>query len=151
MPNLASLITMKQSSGFSIIHDAIVTGRDLSDGTVRVRVADSQSGECATCAAAMVCGAGKGSELTVHTPHAAELKPGTRVRIGASPSLHRRAVMLMLALPCLALVAGIFIIDLATGSEGLAALTGVGAAALTYAVLYLCRRHLAHKLDFQII
>lgn len=135
----------------SIIHEAVVSRVDEAESRVDVVVADHGSEECGACAAAALCRRKNGNVLSVRVKSTEKYRPGMSVRIGACVSMHHKAVGLMLALPCLVLVSVTAGLALGGCSEGLSALGGIGGAALTYAVLYMCRRRLGGNLEFEMV
>lgn len=135
----------------SIIHEAIVSRVDMSDGSVDVVVNDHEGDECSSCAAAALCRRKGGNVLTVRVKRPELYKPGMSVRIGACSSMHHRAVLLMLGLPCLLLVCVAVGLILAGFGEGLSAAGGISGAVMTYVVLYVCRHRLGREFEFEML
>lgn len=76
--------------------------------------------------------------------------PGESVRIGITTGLGGKAVVLAYVIPCLVLF-GTLVAVLAAGfSEGVAALSSLGATALYYLLLWTQRRKIENKIHFTI-
>lgn len=139
------------NSTTAIVHEAVVLRAEPASGTLKVMVADSDAGDCSSCAAAAVCQRGKGGELTVRSDNPERYNPGMKVRIAADSNLHYRAVALMLALPCLMLVLPIVALCIHEQPDWIACLSGIVLCALTFVALRLCRRKLSAGMTFRII
>lgn len=134
---------MKRVTRPAIVHEAVVAAVDAKRREVKVKIAHEGSEDCSSCAAAILCHRSKGDFITVPLDTAPPPVPGQRVRIAASAPDHYRAVWLLLALPCLLTVAAIVAAKLCRATDGVAALSGIAAASLTYLTLYLMRRKLS--------
>ncbi len=118
----------------AIEHEGTVTSVDFLRHEARVRI-DRGSAGCDGCAAAFMCGAGKGEELVVAC--GGELPAaGSRVRLVASRRTQRLAVLLLLALPCVVLV-GVTVgcVSLLGMGQGSGALAGLAAMGLAFALV----------------
>lgn len=130
--------------------DAVVTAVNRQRGIVTVRLVDS--GECGGCPAARICSLSSGDSRTadIMTDRADMYSVGMPVIIRGTERLHRKAIMLATVLPCIALIAVMVAVYLLTASQLAAALSGAGACALVYVVLYLMRNKIAHEFNFSI-
>ena len=64
--------------------------------------------------------------------------------------MHRKAIFLATLFPCIILVAVMAAVFILTGSQGIAAVTGLAAMLLFFLILFLCRNKIAHEFQFQI-
>lgn len=85
----------------TIVHEGIIIALAPERNQVQVSLTDADSDNCQGCAAAMLCRS-KGNVISVSEPHPERFEKGQRVRVGVDPSVHRRAVALLLTLPTLA-------------------------------------------------
>lgn len=138
----------------TIIHRAVVTAVDTADGSLTVHLAED--GECSGCPAARLCSV-SGSRhdgkriLTVESGRDTPLyRPGDLVSVCGTERMHRRAIMLVTVLPCLALIAVMVSVFLLTLSQGAAALAGLGAMILFFILLWGARDRLAHEFAFTV-
>lgn len=133
----------------AIEHEGTVISVDTSRHEARVRI-DRGSAGCDGCAAAFMCGAGKGEELVASCP--GELPAvGGRVRLVASTRTQRLAVLLLLALPCVVLVAvTVGCVTLAGMDQGVGAATGLAATALVFTLVYLLIPGSMRRLSFRV-
>lgn len=138
------------SSAVSIVHDAVVVRSMPQRSEIEVVVSDPRSEGCSSCVAAVLC-KHNGGRFTLRTKRGEQYAPGTRIRIAAGRGLHHRAVGLMLGLPCLMLVLPIVVLCLAGVPEWVALASGVGGCAVTYGIMWLCRRRLDSSANFSII
>ena len=135
---------MKKTDLPAIVHDAVVVSADAALHILKVRVLHEGNADCS-------CRRSGTDEIKVYCSEAGNYRPGQQVRIGAAAPTHRRAVGLMLALPCGVTVAAICLAKFAGLSDGMAALSGMAGAAAVYLALYACRRRLHTSLCFQIL
>ena len=142
---------MKKTDLPAIVHDAVVVSADAALHILKVRVLHEGNADCSGCAAALLCRRSGTDEIKVYCSEAGNYRPGQQVRIGAAAPTHRRAVGLMLALPCGVTVAAICLAKFAGLSDGMAALSGMAGAAAVYLALYACRRRLHTTLCFKIL
>jgi len=133
-----------------VSHEAVVTSVDAASGYARVRVSAS-SDECGACAAAAICGAGKGEELTVPIG-GFSLRPGQRLTLAADKNTHKRAVWLMLILPWIALVSVITVaLCILHLSEGVSVCAGFGAMFVTYVIVHRYTRTCRQSMTFSVM
>lgn len=134
-----------------IDHSGIIESVDSKHNSVKVRIEDPE--ECDGCPAAKLCEAnGQPSNLvTVLTPHAASYRKGDIVTVRGTEQMHRKAIMYATVLPCIALVAVMVSVYLATFNQLAAALSGLGVTILFYIVLWACRNKIAHEFSFSIV
>ena len=111
---------------------------------------DRGSAGCEGCAAAFMCGAGKGEELVVAC--GGELPAaGSRVRLVASTRTQRLAVLLLLGLPCAVLVAvTVGCVALLDMEQGAGALAGLVAMVLAFALVYFLIPGSLRRLSFRL-
>lgn len=130
--------------------EGVVERVDLRRGIVKVRLLDG--GDCGACPAARLCSVAKSDDksLEVAVARPADFKTGDIVVLRGSERLHRKAIMYATVLPCLILIALMVLVFLLTGDQLAAALSGVGAMALFYLVLYLMRDRMAHEFSFTV-
>lgn len=133
----------------SIEHEGIVMSADPARREAKVRI-DRDTAGCEGCAAAFMCGAGKGEEITVEC-HEEMPAPGSRVSLTASRRTHRLAVLLLLVLPCLALVLVTLVcMECTPASPGVSALAGLGAMGLAFFLVYLLSPRSTRRLSFRL-
>ncbi|MCM1318805.1 MAG: SoxR reducing system RseC family protein [Muribaculaceae bacterium] len=117
---------------------------------MEVVISDNESDNCSACAAAALC-KHSGGTIRIHVANPADFTQGQRVRIGASNGTHRRAVGLMLGLPCLMLILPIVSLCQLGVPEWAALLAGIGACTLTYLILWWCRKDINTNHQFIIL
>lgn len=123
---------------------------DAARGVVYVSM--EQTASCGGCALERVCHPkGREAVVPVSTRDAASYSPGQKVSVAVSERQHRGAIMLLTVLPCLVLVATMPAVYLLTGSQPLAAISGVALTALFYALLWANRKRLQKKYYFTIL
>ncbi len=133
-----------------IDHEATVKTVDPAHNTVTVTLTDK--GTCEGCAAASICHPGTRRDgIAAYSRDAERYSPGQRVIVRGTERMHRRAIMLATVLPCICLVAVMFIVYLLTFDQGVAALSGLGAMTLFFIILYLARNRIAHEFTFTIV
>lgn len=133
-----------------IDHEATVKTIDPARHIVTVALTDK--GNCDGCAAASICHPGARRDgVAVYSRDAERYRPGQRVVVRGTERMHRRAIMLATVLPCICLVAVMFIVYLLTFSQGAAALSGLSAMTLFFVILYLARNRIAHEFTFTIV
>jgi len=131
-----------------ISHSGVVEsiGRDC----VHVRIV--QTSACAACKVAGYCNAAESKEkiVDVYCDNATAYAVGQPVVVTASTGVAARALLLGFGLPFVILVVVLFVVLLATGNEGHAALAGIVALLPYYGVLYLFRDSIRDRLAFSI-
>ncbi|MBD5200548.1 MAG: SoxR reducing system RseC family protein [Bacteroidales bacterium] len=143
------LMTEREDVIDHISHRAVVTAVDASAAKVSVSIIDA--GECDACPAARLCSAANSRDsLTITTQDAASFRPGENVEIRGTEQMHRKAIFLATLFPCIILVAVMAAVFILTGSQGIAAVTGLAAMLLFFLILFLCRNKIAHEFQFQI-
>lgn len=132
----------------AIEHDGLVIRS--GSGVVEVRLTDD--GNCGACPAAKLCGvAGKTAQVVrITTSDYADYKPGERVIVDGSETLHRKAIRLATVYPTLAVLAVMVAVYLLTASQMAAALSGVAVVVAACAALYAARHRLAAEFVFTI-
>ena len=108
-----------------IDHHGIVTAVDAAAGTVTVII--NEEDECDCCPAAKLC----------------TIKDKTADRI--------TAILLATVIPCVVLVAVMVGVYLITFNQLAAALCGLGTMIAFFIILYLCRNHVAHEFNLEIL
>lgn len=115
-------------------HKAVITAVADNGRRGKARLLSEES-NCSGCAAAFLCNDG-GALVDVDSPELS-LRQGEIVELSVSLSLRRQAVMLMLALPCVVMLAvtlaGIYLAEI---SEGFSALLGLCALIISFILLY---------------
>lgn len=141
---------MTESTLDEIVHRGSVLATDPAKGTVTVALDGSQ--ECGACPAARLClnGERRRDTLEIQTDGRNSLKTGDRVEVSTTEVLHRKAIMLATVLPCVALVAVMVAVFVATGNQGLAAICGLASMILFFVALYAMRGKIAHELQFKV-
>ena len=113
-------------------------------------VAFTQHGACSECHAAGLCGMGDMAEKAVEVP----TDPYTRRQVGdevevlLKASMGFKAVYLAYLIPLLIILAVILGLLALGVSEVISALSGLGAVAVYYLVLWLCRKKLQKEYVF---
>ena len=131
-----------------IKHSGVVE-KVTGDG-VQVRIV--QSSACAACKVAGHCNASESKEklVDVRCADATAYVPGQQVVVTASMQVAAHALLLGFGLPFVVLVAVLVMVLLLTGSEGMAAVSGLVALVPYYGLLYLFRDRIRDRLSFSI-
>ncbi len=132
----------------AIEHDGIVVRS--GSGVVEVRLTDD--GNCGACPASGLCGvSGKSTQVVrINTSDYADYRPGERVSVDGSETLHRKAIRLATVYPTLAVLAVMVAVYLLTASQMAAALSGVAVVVIACVALYAARHRLAAEFVFTI-
>lgn len=131
-----------------IEHNGVV--ERVERGRVFVRIVVGSA--CAACRSREACGMGEANEKCVEVPVAADAdyEAGESVTVGVQRRMGAVAVVLAYV-GALVVLLGALVIGLGLGwPEGRAALVALGAVALYYALLWLCRRKIEHTIHFTI-
>lgn len=154
--NIVTLLKKRKGMSSSerieyIEHQAIVKGIDSIRNIVKVRIDDIE--ECGDCPASKMCGTkGETSNLVdIQTPLASDFKEGDIITVRGTETMHRKAIIYTMALPCLLLVATMVGIYLLTENQLASALSGLGITILYYFMLWICRDRLSHQFTFTIV
>ncbi len=131
-----------------ISHSGIIDS--VAGGNVKVRIL--QASACAACKVAAHCHVSEAKEKIVDVSSAdgSAYRVGQQVVVSVSDDVARLALLLGFVLPFAVLVAVLFIVLWLTDSEGVAALSGVGALAPYYFLLWLLRDRIGRRVSFQI-
>ena len=131
-----------------IKHSGVV--EEVTEGRVVVRIL--QTSACAACKVAGHCNASEAKEklVDVRCADASAYKTGQSVVVSTSRDVANRALLLGFGLPFVVLVGVLFAVLHLTGDEGLAALSGLGALAPYYLLLWLLRDRISRRVSFQI-
>ena len=131
-----------------IKHSGIV--EEVADGRVVVRIL--QTSACAACKVAGRCNASEAKEklIDVRCANASAYQTGQSVVVSTSRDVANRALLLGFGLPFVVLVGVLFVVLRLTGDEGVAALSGLGALAPYYLLLWLLRDRISRRVSFQI-
>ena len=134
-----------------IDHHGIVTAVDAAAGTVTVIIKEED--ECDCCPAAKLCTIKDktADRITVASDRAGDFKKGEEVTLRASERMHRKAILLATVIPCVVLVAVMVGVYLITFNQLAAALCGLGTMIAFFIILYLCRNHVAHEFNLEIL
>ena len=118
----------------------------------RVEVRIVRLSGCAACASRSSCGLSEQKEMTVSVPTARweEYHVGDNVTVVVASDNGLQAVLLAYIIPAVLLVAGFTIVVLTGGSEPAGSLVALGADAIYYGILYLCRRKVDRRFDFRL-
>ena len=131
-----------------IKHSGVV--EEVTEGRVVVRIL--QTSACAACKVAGHCNASEAKEklVDVRCADASAYQTGQSVVVSTSRDVANRALLLGFGLPFVVLVGVLFVVLRLTGDEGLAALSGLGALAPYYLLLWLLRDRISRRVSFQI-
>ena len=131
-----------------IKHSGVV--EEVTEGRVVVRIL--QTSACAACKVAGHCNASEAKEklVDVRCADASAYQVGQSVVVSTSRDVANRALLLGFGLPFVVLVGVLFAVLRLTGDEGLAALSGLGALAPYYLLLWLLRDRIGRRVSFQI-
>ena len=131
-----------------IRHSGVVDS--IAGRVVRVRIL--QQSACAACKVAGHCHASESKEKLVEvcSDGGAVFRPGQEVVVTASRQVAMHAVLLGFCVPLFILLAVLVPVLRLTDSEGVAALTSLGALMTYYAVLWLLRSRISRRVSFQI-
>lgn len=134
-----------------IDHNGIIEKTDSFQKSVTVRI--ERGSDCGSCPAAKLCSpSGKNNNLlNISTPDAYKFTSGEKVIVRGSERMHHRAITLATVIPTLLLVMSMTAVYILTGSQPLAAISGLAMILLFFIVLYLLRDRLAHEFKFLII
>lgn len=142
------LPTENKSMTNRISHSGVV--EKVSEGRVTVRIL--QTSACAACKVAGHCHASEAKEklVDVSTSAATAYAVGQQVMVSTSQAVANRALLLGFGLPFVVLVVVLFVVLRLTGDEAVAALSGLGALAPYYLLLWLLRRQIGQRVSFEI-
>ena len=131
-----------------IRHSGVIDSMD--EGCVRVRIL--QTSACAACKVAGHCNASESKEklVDVRCGDTTGYAVGQQVVVTASQDVANRALLLGFGLPFVVLVATLVVVLWLTGSEGVAALSALGALVPYYLLLWLLRQHISRQVSFEI-
>lgn len=134
-----------------IDHQGRITAVDSEKKTVRVALLEEA--DCGECPASKLCNNFTPDKNMVEVPveNPADYEVGEFVTVRGTERLHRKAIMLVMVIPSLALIAVMIGIYLLTGSQLAACLSALGAMLVFFFGLYLMRHKLAHEFVFEII
>ena len=118
-----------------------------------VTVSVDQESACAGCHAKGICGSsGEKRLIAVETEYAATFERGERVVVALlSQRMGFSSVIWGYVLPLVVMLALLFGIKAAGGTDGIAAIASLGGVALYYVVLYVLRQTIERKIKFTII
>lgn len=133
----------------SLQHRGIV---ESVEGRV-VTVSVDRESACAGCHAKGICGSsGEKRLIAVETEYAATFERGERVVVALlSQRMGFSSVIWGYVLPLVMMLALLFGIKVAGGTDGIAAIASLGGVALYYVVLYVLRQTIERKIKFTII
>ena len=133
----------------SLQHRGIV---ESVEGRV-VTVSVDRESACAGCHAKGICGSsGEKRLIAVETEYAATFERGERVVVALlSQRMGFSSVIWGYVLPLVVMLALLFGIKVAGGTDGIAAIASLGGVALYYVVLYVLRQTIERKIKFTII
>lgn len=131
-----------------ITHSGVIDS--ISNGCIHVRIV--QTSACAACKVAGYCNAAESKEKIVDVccDSVAAYHVGQPVTVTASGRVAAQALLWGFGMPFIILVAVLFIVLQLTGSEGMAALSGLAALVPYYGVLWLLRDRMRRQLAFSI-
>ena len=135
--------------GRRIEHRGIV--ESVSGGVVMVRT--ERKTACAECHAKGLCGEQGGERLIkVTSDEASAFAAGDKVIVALeNTTMAFSAILWAYIFPLCILLAVLFLAHAVGLSDGVAALSSLGATALYYVVLYIMRRYFERKIKFTII
>ena len=135
--------------GRRIEHRGVV--ESVSEGVVYVRT--ERKTACAECHAKGLCGEQGGERLIkVATHEASAFEVGEKVIVALeNTTMAFSAILWAYLFPLCILLAVLFSAHALHFSDGVAALSSLGATALYYVVLYIMRRYFERKIKFTII
>lgn len=143
---------MKESGYLDYIkHPAVVKNVDKENETVTVVI--SEEGECGSCPAVKLCsissknGADKNT-LKISTPYASGFSVGETVNIIGTESMHKKAIVIAMVVPCLVLVLVMVSCYIYSGQQALSALMGLCSVIVVFFVFYLLRNKFEHQFSF---
>ena len=118
-----------------------------------VTVSVDRESACAGCHAKGICGSsGEKRLIAVETEYAATFERGERVVVALlSQRMGFSSVIWGYVLPLVVMIALLFGIKAAGGTDGIAAIASLGGVALYYVVLYVLRQTIERKIKFTII
>lgn len=118
-----------------------------------VTVSVDRESACAGCHAKGICGSsGEKRLIAVETEYAATFERGERVVVALlSQRMGFSSVIWGYVLPLVVMLALLFGIKAAGGTDGIAAIASLGGVALYYVVLYVLRQTIERKIKFTII
>jgi sigma-E factor negative regulatory protein RseC len=132
-----------------ISHSGVI--EHIEEGCVKVLI--QQPSACASCQIAGHCGASDGSDKTVDV-HVGDMagrwSVGQRVKVVASNSVARLALLLGFVLPLFVVLAVLLTVLWLTNSEGTAALVAVLVLVPYYLGLWLQRDRISRRVVFRI-
>lgn len=135
-----------------IEHSAIVESVDLYHRIIKVRI--NNDDECGECPAARLCQTnGRASNLVDVrlSSGISRYKKGDIVTVRGTERMHRKAIMYATVLPCIALVAVMVAVYVATGNQLTAAISGLSVTIIFFMILWGARNKIAHEFSFTIV
>ena len=131
-----------------ISHSGVI--ERIEGNCVQVRIL--QTSACAACKIAGHCNASESKEklVDVRCADSDGYRVGQSVVVSASRQVANQALLLGFGVPFIVLVGVLFVVLRLTGNEGVAALSGLGALAPYYLLLWLLRDTIGRRVSFQI-
>ena len=128
------------------------SGRIVSIDPQLITVEIVSESACGACHAKGLCGVGeqKVKQVTVPTPVSPFFEVGEEVYVDLKASMGHKAVWIAYALPLVVLLAVIGVLLKAGAGELVAGLSGIGAVAVYYLVVWLLRGRLRDQYVFTI-
>lgn len=130
----------------AIRHTGIIEHVDGRHLVVRI----APQAACGACSLAARCNISSGNErlVDVYAEGSEGHNVGDSVVVTAASGTGRRAVMLGFGLPLALMLAVIIVVRVASGSDGISALCGLGSLIPYYIVLHLMRKSINRSLRF---
>lgn len=132
----------------NITHQATVKSVDPKKGTLTVTL--KHDDDCSSCPVTEICGGANSDTLTLQVAHPERFRPGERVELTGTERMHPKAVKMATIVPCIALVAAMVGIYLASGDQFAAVAGGLGVMVFFFAMLYAFRNKIRHEFSFEV-
>lgn len=134
--------------GKRITHEGTVVKVEGNNVVVRI----VQTSACASCSLSRHCSSAESKEKTVVAQSEGDdYSVGENVTVSVSSSLGHKAVSLGFGIPLALLLAVVFVVNILTGNEPLAAMCGLGILIPYYIVMYIFRARIGNVLRITVM
>lgn len=133
----------------SITHQGTVRRVNPENGTITVALQKSVD-ECGNCPVSGLCEASRSETLTVKVANPRSFKTGDKMELTGTERMHPKTLKMATVIPCIALVAAMTGIYIATGDQFAAVTGGLGVMVFFFAMLYAFRNKIRHEFTFEV-
>ncbi|MEF9923205.1 MAG: SoxR reducing system RseC family protein [Muribaculaceae bacterium] len=121
---------------------------EVNNSTVIVSFSDEVA--CSSCSLSNLCKPQKKEKnsIAITTSEASSYELGEKVKVIGNVTMQKRAIFFGTALPCIILIASIFVANYYGCRQALSALIGIAILGIYYIVLYIKKDALKKKFNF---